>query len=685
MLMTENSLSSSKQIFALVACSLLAGCIREVPPAKPTASPPSLEPQVLVVAERVGESPEARSFEIGAVEATGALLPPLPRAVTSFGAASTKSEFFVVGGYFGTPHAYSKEGQSTEVLRLDLANPTGWERIATLDEGLQGLAAVHHDGRLCAFGGSHASNAAGEGTVMVSTGSARCLDLEKRIWTRLPDLPEGRSSHGAAIVDGVVYVVGGWVLAGDPTKGRFAEKGFSLDLTDPSAAWREFDVPFSRRALGVEALGTRLVALGGMTKDGSLSKAVDIFDPKTKAWSKGADFDGDAFGVAIAAQGETVYASGRDGTLRSLRWGDAEWKSVRRLAFDRFFHAMRPFGDRLILVGGIGGMHTRGRTRVVESVLVQEGPSYGQLTFSTPTHAKNREGLLAEGEHLYFFGGNLSLGQHDFAPENFSAEGWALDLATLRFTEAAPFPVARQSMQVLKTESGALALGGFGHEPQVPGASEAVTQREIYEYSHESEAWSLRGRLPRGRTQFGVAEGAGKIWIFGGLNYDPARKDAFDHDLEVWVSEPNPVEFKDAGVRLPGPRRAFAGATLGDVYYLIGGMKEGFELVTECLSFDLRTKSFAQIACPEARLSGDLIALGDKLYLVGGSKKTAAGLEESRTVEVYDPKANAWSKLDFEIPVSTRHLRALPFHGQILLITTHFEANEMTIGFLSPR
>lgn len=329
-------------------------------------------------------------------------------------------------------------------------------------------------------------------------------------------------------------------------------------------------------------------------------------------------------------------------------------------------------------------MHTRGRTRVVEKLSLSPGTAYGQMDFTITSRVKNRQGLMLCGEELYLFGGNLSLEQHDFERQHFTNDGWRLDLATLRLASSATFPHRRQSMQTINTIDGGLAIGGFGHEP-LPGAdTQALSHDDVLSFSWATGSWTSAGKLPRGRTQFGLTEGAGKLWIFGGLNYDPGRKNAFEHDLSIWVSDDEKIAFQVAEIALPGPRRAFAGAALDGKYYLVGGMKDGFQLVDDCLEFDFESQAFSSIPCPAPRLSGDLIPAGGRLYLVGGSVKTEDGIEESRSVEAYDPVAKAWTKLDFEIPFSTRHMRALPYREQILMLTTHFASQQMTVGLLSP-
>jgi N-acetylneuraminic acid mutarotase len=292
--------------------------------------------------------------------------------------------------------------------------------------------------------------------------------------------------------------------------------------------------------------------------------------------------------------------------------------------------------------------------------------------------AKNRQAAFVIDEYLYLFGGNNSLGQHDFAPENFVTEGVRVHLPSLQSERLAPFPAPTQSMVVARVGKRVLSLGGFG-----PGPKGALAQSDIFELDTSKLTWQRIGALPRARTQFGIASQADRLWVVGGLNYDPARpeQDAFDHVLDVLAG---PVtELADSGARLRGPRRAFAGATFNGQYYLVGGMRNDFALVDDCTRLDLATNKFADLACPsQTRLSGTLLELSGKLYLVGGSAKDKDNLVPSPDIDVLDPATAAWSRLPYTLPFNTRHAHVLSYGERILIVSTHNEEGRIRVALL---
>jgi hypothetical protein len=323
--------------------------------------------------------------------------------------------------------------------------------------------------------------------------------------------------------------------------------------------------------------------------------------------------------------------------------------------------------------------------------------AWGRIDLENPSNAKNRQGYIWNDEQVYVFGGNNSLGQHDFLDEHFEDSGFIYDFATLKYRAAPAYPEKRQSMVTYSTEEGGLAVGGFGvaREGEAIDASSeqfASTQAGVYAFDWESMQWTAETLLPLGRTQFGLVHDRRSDWILGGLNYNAERKGlaAFDHRLDLLqgmddVSQADKETFKAVKTALPGPRRAFAGTLFDGKYYMVGGMKEAFALVDDCLTFELQTQEFSKFPCPgPARLSGSLIEVRGKLYLVGGSIRGEEGMEESRNISVYDPKTSKWSDLDYEIPMSVRHLRAFAFHEQIALVSMHHEEKRLSFALLNP-
>lgn len=155
------------------------------------------------------------------------------------------------------------------------------------------------------------------------------------------------------------------------------------------------------------------------------------------------------------------------------------------------------------------------------------------VTLRAPARAKNRQGLFLKGSELCLFGGNQSLGQHDFDEQNFLTEAQRLNLASLEFEPFASFPVARQSMQTAVVGDTGYAIGGFS-----PEQGKLATQADVFVYDFEADSWTRAQRgLPESLTQFGLTEHGGALWIFGGLNFGDSRQEQFRHLSDVLLHD----------------------------------------------------------------------------------------------------------------------------------------------------
>src|SRR5690606_8931921 len=79
-------------------------------------------------------------------------LPDLPQGITSLGAAISGDTLYLYGGNYGQAHEYSRDGQSGDLWKLNVKQPTQWERLPGGPK-LQGLAMVEYQGMIYRVGG----------------------------------------------------------------------------------------------------------------------------------------------------------------------------------------------------------------------------------------------------------------------------------------------------------------------------------------------------------------------------------------------------------------------------------------------------------------------------------------------------------------------------------------------------
>lgn len=603
-------------------------------------------------------------------------------ATTSFGAVTLGNHVYTLGGYTGSPHEYSREFQSERFARLDLTT-NQWTALPTPGP-TQSATLNAHGGAVIRVGGLRIHNAEGEAPQLSSITDVALFDTATNQWRAATSLPEPRSSHASVILGDKLYVLGGWTLNGGMGSGKSSRTMLVADLSHPTLTWSSFDVPFETRGLAATHWGRHLVVIGGMSGR-RVHRAVHLFDTESGTWSEGPALPEPGFGVSAVTLDDTVFVVAASGTVYRLAPTADRWDTHAELIFPRLFHAAVAVpSDRILVLGGIAS--TLGdRVRHIEQISSTPTP-FTRWSLAAPSPAKNRQGLLLRGNRLLTFGGNKALGQHDFAEENFLRSSFELDLGSFRWIERPPFPHAVQSVQTTLTPSGmGVAVGGFG-----PNDTGLAARADVYHYDPPGETWHEVEALPHPRTQFGLAEHEASLWIFGGMKFDDSREGdaAFSYPTTVLV---RPIDstagFTESQVQIPAPRRAFAGALHGNRYYMFGGMAEGFAPVETCEAFDFSTKAWISVTCPSrVRISGELVALGDKLYLIGGRSRDGADskLEEDRRVEVYDPQADTWALLTDTLPISTQHLRAFAQGQRIWLYTAHNETPEVVLALLDP-
>lgn len=278
----------------------------------------------------------------------------LPEAVASLGAAVHDGFLYVYGGHVGRAHAHSTENISPAFRSVALGVGQHWRELAR-GPRLQGAVLVSDGTAVYRVGGMAAANetAAAPADLRSSRSAARYVVTADR-WEPLPDLPAGRSSHDAVVVDGTLYVVGGWELRGPDADAVWADTVLALEL-DGGAAWRKIPAPFRRRALAAGAAGGRLYALGGLTPRGGPTLTVDVLDLATGVWSSAPDLpaagDLQGFGVGAASDRGRIFMSQADGKVYALRGGSG-WDLVATLPNPRFMHRLVSFGEHILAVGG---------------------------------------------------------------------------------------------------------------------------------------------------------------------------------------------------------------------------------------------------------------------------------------------------------------------------------------------
>ncbi|HEX9774160.1 MAG TPA: kelch repeat-containing protein [Actinomycetota bacterium] len=179
----------------------------------------------------------------------------------------------------------------------------------------------------------------------------------------------------------------------------------------------------------------------------------------------------------------------------------------------------------------------------------------------------------------------------------------------------------------------------------------------------EADVWVRLPDLPHPRGEMAAAVGARvaddecrpgepcessltQLLVMGGLSGLGSTSDLVD------VFDPGTGTWRD-GPRLPEPRHHIGAAGTGGVIYVSGGAKTATDWTPEANFWELdptETQWRVLPDMPEARMGHQMVALNNKLYVIGGRGTTS-------NVLVYDPIAGQWS-IGAEMPEQRDHLVA---------------------------
>jgi len=188
------------------------------------------------------------------------VLPGLEFPRTENSAVAFDAAIWLLGGF-------GPNGAVRPVERFDPADGR-WEIATNLPaRGVNhaGLAAV--GGRLFVLGGN-------VGVTFTPTDAVRMFDPVTSAWSEGRPMPEPRSAHATAVMNGRIHVIGGVTEGGGVVR--------SHRVYDPATDGWSFaaDMPTSRHGLGAATLdGAIYVVGGGPTAGLSFSSANERFTP----------------------------------------------------------------------------------------------------------------------------------------------------------------------------------------------------------------------------------------------------------------------------------------------------------------------------------------------------------------------------------------------------------------------
>ncbi|KAL3199837.1 hypothetical protein MRX96_043762 [Rhipicephalus microplus] len=218
-----------------------------------------------------------------------------------------------------------------------LCPPQQWFRLAELGCPRSGLGAAFLGGKLYAVGGRNNSQ-----DKSYDCASVDCYDPVANAWSTCADLQVPRNRVGVAVLDGLLYAVGGSC----GTTQHYSARLSSVECYDPDRDQWVDVAPMNtcRSGAGVVAVERWIYVVGGYDGSSQLTSA-ERYDVERDQWDVVASMKEPRSALALAHLGGKIYAlGGYDGTdfLSSVEVFDLEseqWSEGTPMQAGRSGHA----------------------------------------------------------------------------------------------------------------------------------------------------------------------------------------------------------------------------------------------------------------------------------------------------------------------------------------------------------
>jgi N-acetylneuraminic acid mutarotase len=302
---------------------------------------------------------------------------PMPAPRYAHAAVGLSGLIHVVGGSDGsncsalTAHDVYDPAADAWVAKAPMLTPRSFPAAAVLNNGVKDLIYV--------VGGSTGCS--------TRTATMEAYDPDTNSWTMMAPMPGGeRSVMGAAVIDGLMYVVGGLEFDGFNSVTTLVE---AYDpLTDSWAT--KPPMPTERYAMAIGAIDGILYVAGGASNTAALASA-DAFDPATNIWTPMAPMPVPRlYGAGTVANGRLYFIGGQNTAFLATggRYDPATntWTAITALPGVRAHAPAAAANGHVFVLGGHDG------AGALASTLMLTEDSTAPSTTATPSLAPNGNG-----------------------------------------------------------------------------------------------------------------------------------------------------------------------------------------------------------------------------------------------------------------------------------------------------
>ncbi|MDE0427067.1 MAG: sigma-70 family RNA polymerase sigma factor [Candidatus Poribacteria bacterium] len=316
-----------------------------------------------------------------------------------------------------------------------------WELITEIPTKRTNFSTVVVDDKIYLIGGTLFEN--GRGPFGLST--VEVYDPKTNIWQRGTDMPTPRAGARTAVVNGTIYVFGGY--SGIDNRGENFKFLDIVEAYDPQTdTWvRKQDMPFPCSNFGIGVVAGKVYTIGGLAdsnKEESNSlkwtDRVEVYDPQTDTWAERAKMPTrrDYFGVGVV--NNRIYVIGGRGwpqvgnpsgtfltVVEEYNPETNQWRKKNDILDLRLYSSTVVVDDQIYLIGGFVWQDGLRRDPATVDVYTPETEEWSDIP-PMPT-GKTPFGVAIVKGKIYVFGGEGENGEFLPTVEVFNTDFHAVD------------------------------------------------------------------------------------------------------------------------------------------------------------------------------------------------------------------------------------------------------------------
>ncbi|KAA0836943.1 Kelch repeat-containing protein [Bacillus paralicheniformis] len=242
--------------------------------------------------------------------------------------------------------------------------------------------------------------------VLSPFGSASAEENSGKSWVSKADLPEVRSAAATAVVDGKIYVIGG-----------FGSENIATNTTyvyDPKTnEWtQKTDMPTKRAGAAVAVVDHKIYVIGGNTYNTSNyanTEKVEIYDYKTDTWESGVDAPVKSYLSSAAVIDNTIHLFTQQGpsmpTHFAYNTATKKWETKYRQPRNNSGAAAATVNGKIYYIGG--GTHNSGGSLISGFIYEYDPKTDNWIKKSNLKSLATYVSAAVVGNKIYIAGGAI--------------------------------------------------------------------------------------------------------------------------------------------------------------------------------------------------------------------------------------------------------------------------------------